>query len=266
MNTRILIASIVNSLKILDQQKQFKIADKIFENLRSAQEVEEKVEEKVKAKTKEQLMEELRQYAVSPEALHAGYKSLSLKYHPDLNFNDPVATENFKLLQQVYGRLRASVQSNLKGDNEYLKNLPIKNLSAEITITIFDDGHEYTDDFDMDEDQIKEKYIDFLKLTRYWRTVGEPGKEAPVRMSFTEADIYAIIEGILEYAAEQDENIIEVKVDLYYDDNDGNEKMVSLIGHYREALIEEYEQRTKYLPDYEEDDDEDDDDNIRRLN
>lgn len=257
MNTRILIASILNSLKILDKQKQFKIADNILDNLRIAQEVE--------AKTKEQLMEEMRQYAVSPEALKAGYKSLSLKYHPDLNFNDPVATENFKLLQQVYGRLRASVQSNLKGNNEYLNYLPIKNLSAEILLTIFDDGHEYTDDFDMDEDQIIEKYIDFLKLTRYWRTVGEPGKEAPVRMSFTEADINGIIEGILEYASEQDENIIEVKVDLYYADHDGNEKVVSMLGHYREALIEEYEQRTKYLPDYEEDHDEDDDD-IRRLN
>jgi hypothetical protein len=259
MNTKTSIASIIYSLKKLDQQRHFKIADKIFNNLRLAQEVEEKVE----AKTYDQLMNEMRQYAVSPQALKAGYKSLSLKYHPDLNFNDPVATENFKLLQQVYGRLRASVQSNLrKEDNEYLKNLPIKNLNAEITITIFDDGHEYTDDFDMDESQIIEKYIDFLKYTRYWRTVGEQGKEAPARISFTEADIHGILEGILEYASEQDENIIEVKIDLYYEDHNGNEKMVGEIGLYREALIEEYEERTKYLSD----DDDDDDDGIRRLN
>ena len=61
-----------------------------------------------------------------------------------------------------------------------------------------------------------------------------------------------------------DENIIEVKIDLYYDDHNGNEKMVGGIGHYREALIEEYEERTKYLSD--DDDDDDDDDGIRRLN
>jgi len=267
MNTKTSIASIIYSLKKLDQQRHFKIADKIFNNLKIAQEVEEKVE----AKTKEQLMEELRQYAVSPEALRAGYKSLALKYHPDQNNNNPKATENFKLLQEVYGRLRASVQSNLKGDNEYLKNLPIKILSAEITITIFDDGHEYTDDFDMDENEIIEKYIDFLKLTRYWRTVGEPGKEAPARISFTEADIDGILEGILEYASEQDENIIEVSIDLYYEDHNGNEKMVVGLGHYREALIEEYEERTKYLSDEDdddddEDDDDDDNDGIRRLN
>ena len=40
--------------------------------------------------------------------------------------------------------------------------------------------------------------------------------------------------------------------------------MVGGIGHYREALIEEYEERTKYLSD--DDDDDDDDDGIRRLN
>jgi hypothetical protein len=258
MNTKTSIASIIYSLKKLDQQRHFKIADKIFNNLRLAQEVEEKV----KAKTYDQLLNEMRQYAVSPQALKAGYRSLVFKYHPDRNNSSPIANENLIQLEKVYGRLRASLQSNLKEDNKYLKNLPIKNLNAEITITIFDNGHEYTDDFDMDESQIIEKYIDFLKYTRYWRTVGEPGKEAPARISFTEADIHGILESILEYASEQDENIIEVKVDLYYEDHNGNEKMVGEIGLYREGLIEEYEERTKYLSD----DDDDDDDGIRRLN
>ena len=260
MNAKLLIRDVLFSLKKLDQQGYYKIADKIFNNVRISQEVEEKVE----AKTYDQLLNEMRQYAVSPETLKAGYRSLVFKYHPDRNNSSPIANENLIQLEKVYGRLRASIQSNLKGDNEYLKNLPIKNLNAEILITIFDDGHEYTDDFDMDEDQIIEKYIDFLKYTRYWRTVGEPGKEAPVRTSYTEADLHGIIEGILEYASEQDENIIEVKIDLYYDDHNGNEKMVGGIGHYREALIEEYEERTKYLSD--DDDDDDDDDGIRRLN
>ena len=198
--------------------------NKIFNNLRIAQEVEEKVE----AKTYDQLLNEMRQYAVSPEALKAGYRSLVFKYHPDRNNSSPIANENLIQLEKVYGRLRASIQSNL---SNYAKRVYFI---------------EYTDDFDMDEDQIIEKYIDFLKYTRYWRTVGEPGKEAPVRTSYTEADLHGIIEGILEYASEQDEDIIEVKIDLYYDDHNGNEKMVGGIGHYREALIEEYEERTKY--------------------
>ena len=43
MNTKTSIASIIYSLKKLDQQRHFKIADKIFNNLRIAQEESEKV-------------------------------------------------------------------------------------------------------------------------------------------------------------------------------------------------------------------------------
>ena len=137
MNAKLLIRDVLFSLKKLDQQGYYKIADKIFNNVRISQEVEEKVE----AKTYDQLLNEMRQYAVSPETLKAGYRSLVFKYHPDRNNSSPIANENLIQLEKVYGRLRASIQSNLKGDNEYLKNLPIKNLNAEILITIFDDGH-----------------------------------------------------------------------------------------------------------------------------
>ena len=60
MNTKTSIASIIYSLKKLDQQRHFKIADKIFNNLKIAQEVEEKV----KAKTYDQLLNEMRQFGL----------------------------------------------------------------------------------------------------------------------------------------------------------------------------------------------------------
>jgi 5-formyltetrahydrofolate cyclo-ligase len=109
MNTELLLRDILASLKKLDQQKHYKIADKIFNNLKTAQEVT--------PKTYANLMEEMRQYAISPEALKAGYKSLAIKYHPDQNNNDPIATENFKLLQQVYGRLRVEVNRSENSNN-----------------------------------------------------------------------------------------------------------------------------------------------------
>ncbi len=71
MNSNFIIKDILSSLKKLDQQGHYKIADKIFNNIRTAQEVE--------AKSYADLMEEMRQYAVSPDALKAGYKSLALK-------------------------------------------------------------------------------------------------------------------------------------------------------------------------------------------
>ncbi len=239
MNTSKLIKSIVVSLQNLDQQGHYKIADKIFKNLRTAQQVE--------AKSYADLMEEMREYAVSPEALKAGYKSLALKYHPDQNNNDPVANENFKLLQQVYGRLRASVQSNSTVKNDVLNFKPIQNLYAEVTMTFFDDGHEYTDTEDLNEQEIIREYIDHLKYIRYWRTKGENGKEAPVKMSLTEANINDILESIAEYMSMKDENIIEVNTELFYDDIDGNKKSASMIYYFREALIDEYENKTKQI-------------------
>lgn len=233
MSSVYLIASLLQDLSKLDQQKNYKIADLIFNNLRTAQQVE--------LKTYDELIEELREYAVSPEALKAGYKSLALKYHPDQNNSSPVANKNFQKLQDAYGRLRASLQSNSKTKNDSLKFKPIKNLSAEVSVKYFDNGFEYDDNDSFDEEQITQMYIDHLKYTRYWRTRGEIGKEAPVKTSFTEADINGILDGIDEQL--YDDNVIEINIDLFYEDIDGNERNEQITFYHPEALLEEDEDK-----------------------
>jgi hypothetical protein len=231
MNKRQILASILNDLNILDQQKHYKIADLILNNLKTAQ--------LDKVKELGELIEELREYAVSPEALKAGYKSLALKYHPDLNNSSVVANKTFQNLQDAYNRLRASLQSQSNVKNEYLKFKPIKNLFAEVQINYFENGYDFEDDDSLDEEQITKMYIDHLKYERYWRTRGESGKEAPVKISFTEADIDGILDGIDEqvYA----ENVIQVKVELHFEDADGNEKTAEMTYYHPEALLEEDE-------------------------
>lgn len=244
MNTKFLLRDVLSSLKKLDQQGHYKIADKIFNNVRTAQEANA---QPVEAKTFEQILDELRQYSETPEALKAGYKTLSLKYHPDLNNSDPIATENFKLLQQAYGRLRAGNYSKDNNNKDLLRNKPISNISAEVSIETFDDGYYRNDYQDLDQQEIEQMYIDFLNYTKYWRTRGEKGSQPPVRMSLTEADIENVCDAIAEQISQSDETIIEVVVTLYYTDSDGNEKDSSYGFGYRAGLIEEYEQEMKQL-------------------
>lgn len=244
MNTKLLLRDILSSLKKLDQQGHYKIADKIFNNVRTAQEANA---QPVEAKTFAQILDELREYSATPEALKAGYKTLSLKYHPDLNNSDPIATENFKLLQQAYGRLRAGNYSKDNNNKDLLRNKPISDISAEVSIKTFDDGY-YMDDYqDLDQQEIEKMYIDFLNLTKYWRTRGEEGSQPPVRMSLTEADIENVCDAIAEQISQSDETIIDVVVTLYYTDSDGNEKDSAYGFGYRAGLIEEYEQEMKQL-------------------
>jgi hypothetical protein len=231
MNKKIIIASIVRSLKKLDQQGHYKIADKIFNNLRTAQEVT--------PKTYSDLMEEMRGYAVSPDALKAGYKSLALKYHPDQNNNDPIATENFKLLQQVYGRLRAEVNRS-ENPNDFYSSDPISNLSANITIEEYDSGFAWDEHFKFNEDQIIAAYTEYLKWSKYYSTTEKQGDQPPVRVSFTEKDIDDIIASLIQFASEQAEKVTEVEVKLNYNDKNGEQQGWWASESFRAGLIDDY--------------------------
>jgi len=231
MNTKIIIASILNSIDKLDQQGHYKIADKIFHNLKTAQQIE--------PKSYADLMEEMRQYAISPDALKAGYKSLALKYHPDQNNNDPIATENFKLLQQVYGRLRAEVNRS-ENPNEFFSSDPISNLNAKITIEEYDSGFAWDEDFKLNEEQIIAAYTEYLKWSKYYSTTEKNGDQPPVRVSFTEKDIDDILASLIQFASEQAEKVTEVEVQFNYNDKNGEEKGWLASESFRAGLIEDY--------------------------
>jgi DnaJ-class molecular chaperone len=230
MNTSKLIKSIVISLQKLDQQGHYKIADKIFNNLRTAQQVE--------AKSYADLMEEMRQFAVSPEALKAGYKSLALKYHPDQNNNDPGATENFKLLQQVFGRLRAEV-NRAENSNDFYSSDPISNLNADVTIEEYDSGFAWNKNFKLNEDQIIAIYSDYLKWSKYYNTTEKKGDQPPVRVSFTENDTEDIISALMQHASEQAEKVTEVEVQFNYTNKDGKKTGWNSSQSFRAGLIED---------------------------
>ena len=57
-------------------------------------------------------LDELDDYSESSDTLKAAYHSLVLKYHPDANYNDPIATENMKELTKAYNRLLSETNKN----------------------------------------------------------------------------------------------------------------------------------------------------------
>jgi hypothetical protein len=256
MNTELLLRDILASLKKLDQQKHYKIADKIFNNLKTAQEVT--------PKTYADLMQEMREYAVSPEALKAGYKSLALKYHPDQNNNDSIATENFKLLQQVYGRLRVEVNRS-ENSNNFFNSDPISNLNAKIRIEDYSSGFGWDEDFILNEDEIIAAYTEYLKYSKYHSTSSKSDvDQPPVRVSFTESDTDDIMEALIQFGSAKPGVITEVDVQLNYTDKDGKQQGWNSSESFRAGLIEGDEEMRRLLGG--DDDDYDDDDDIRRLN
>jgi hypothetical protein len=230
--------------------------DKIFNNLRTAQEVA--------PKTYADLMQEMREYAVSPEALKAGYKSLALKYHPDQNNNDSIATENFKLLQQVYGRLRVEVNRS-ENSNNFFNSDPISNLNAKIRIEDYSSGFGWDEDFILNEDEIIAAYTEYLKYSKYHSTSSKSDvDQPPVRVSFTESDTDDIMEALIQFGSAKPGVITEVDVQLNYTDKDGKQQGWNSSESFRAGLIEGDEEMRRLLGG--DDDDYDDDDDIRRLN
>ena len=211
MNTKFLLRDVLSSLRKLDQQGHYKIADKIFNNLRLA--------EKLKLIEEAELEKELSAYNVSPKALAAGYRSLTLKYHPDLHFNDPIAEENFKRLQNAYSKIKMkSFQDDSDEedeDGEILSRLSI--IVEEASARIKLDTYNY-ESMDFSPNQVIQAYKDHLLWNVYYQEGMKKDKQnlPPVRISFKEKDLPAIAYGINYAAIESYNNLKEVDVEIKY--------------------------------------------------
>jgi curved DNA-binding protein CbpA len=162
------------------------------------------------------------------------------KYHPDQNNNDSVATENFKLLQQVYGRLRAEVNRSEDSNNFYSSD-PITKLNAVVRIEEYDNGFAWDEDFELNEDQIISIYTEYLNWSKYYNTTNKTDKEPPpVRVSFTESDVDDIIEALIQFGSGQAEKVTEVEVQFNYTDKDGKETGWNSSESFRAGLIDDY--------------------------
>ena len=222
MNTRKVIASIINSLKILDQQKQFKIADKIFNNLKTAQEVEEK---KVEPKTLQQLIDELSTYNVSPEALKAGFKSLLFKYHPDLYNNDPIANKNLIELQRAYNRLLSEINKT-KSMSAWDQSLLAKSMTPDKAVIEWDGVKSFeSDQLTLTPDQVSQIIVDDykfsirrkLKENNNPKTQEEINNTPPVKAPSSEYDIDDILESLMNFA----ENLLSFGYDMKIPNREG---------------------------------------------
>lgn len=216
MNAKVLLKHILNSLQELDRQKQFRIADKIFNNLRLAENVE--------PKTFFELLDELDEYAQSLETLKAGYKSLSLKYHPDTNDNDPIATENFKQLQMAYKRLLSEINKT-KSMNAWEQSLLAKPMTPDKAEIKWEGRASYENDkMYLSPEQVSQIFVDDYKISMRRKlknnnpeTQEEINNTPPIKAPSSEYDIDDVLDSVMDFA----ENLLSYGYDMKIPNREG---------------------------------------------
>ena len=216
MNTKLIIASIINDLNKLDQQGQYKIADLIFNNLRLAQEVE--------AKTYDDFIDELDQYTSSQETLKAGFKSLLFKYHPDLYNNDPVANKNLIELQRAYNRLLSEINKT-KSMSAWDQSLLAKSMTPDKAVIEWDGIRSFeSDQMYLSPEQVSQIIVDDYKFSirrklkdNNPKTQEEINNTPPVKAPSSEYDIDDILESLMNFA----ENLLSFGYDMKIPNREG---------------------------------------------